>query len=534
MRGFVPLLRLGIQSVNASSAHYKYGHKSVPGGAKWGIFLFFCLLAVCGGVMYFLNKLLIPLNAFDIEMVAVQILAVLVSSILTFFSARTLVFSIEDMDFVLALPVSPSTIILARVSALYFENLVICQAMLLGAGVTALIAGAPVNLPALLLIGFLLPLMPTTIGLIGGGIITLIASHSKHKNVLTFILGILFFIVMSTSQVFMNAGSFEGLSLESAGNLLDKCFPPFAWGVRAISGELPYLLFCILVHVLPFLLVVWFFGRFYKGIMARMSSSGGTTDYVLKDEKSSGGFAALIGKELRTLGGYTGVALQSASALICVIITACLRIFKVYDTSAIDELVSESAELGVPVLPFLVLIFMVFVLGLSNYGAMSVTLEGKGFWITKLLPVPATRILGAKAGVNVAMSMLIVLLGVPLMSIGMKVSAVDALMMVPMLALYCFAASFMAVFLNLKWPRLDAKQTEIAARGNTSVKVNALVNFGIFLLVTGIYAAFWIVSNSHFSFGLFILVASVVMAVYVLCAWLLLKGKGSRMFQKLY
>jgi len=116
--------------------------------------------------------------------------------------------------------------------------------------------------------------------------------------------------------------------------------------------------------------------------------------------------------------------------------------------------------------------------------AVSISMEGKQWWIVKTLPIRAKDLLDSKLLMNLSVIAPFYLLSVILVSIGQKVSLMEFIwiLLVPLVAML-----FSCVFgqtINLKMPVFDWENEVSIVKQSASAFVGGIVPFFIMIPVT--------------------------------------------------
>ena len=135
-------------------------------------------------------------GALGFLMPVMTLLGIFMSLMLTMFGASGIVYGGRDMDLMLSLPVPAFSVMLAKLLALYLENLVFCGLWMVPTGAAYLVyAGLGAGQAAgfcvrLLAAALFLPLLPSVLALLGGWVIAYFSGRMKHKSLVGTVLSI--------------------------------------------------------------------------------------------------------------------------------------------------------------------------------------------------------------------------------------------------------------------------------------------------------------------------------------------------------
>ena len=137
-------------------------------------------------------------------------LAVMAGLMFTAFAAQGVVFGGKDADLLLSMPVGAFTVLLAKLMALYAENLVFCGFLVLPAGAAWLWfgGGGGVMFLARLAVGTLfLTLLPTVLSLAAGFLLSWLGGRAGNRKVINLLLYALLLVVVFFVIIQMNVGT---------------------------------------------------------------------------------------------------------------------------------------------------------------------------------------------------------------------------------------------------------------------------------------------------------------------------------------
>ncbi|MDL2294539.1 hypothetical protein LJC60_07915 [Ruminococcaceae bacterium OttesenSCG-928-D13] len=544
MTPFLAMLKVNFQSLLLTTM--QLGGNKRKGRAATGVAAFLLISAVMLmlSISYSLSMGFVfsMLGAMDLLLMIMIIMAVGFPFIFIVFASQSLVFSTKDIDQVLSWPVSAFSVMLARVLALYLEALLLCELLLVPSAVVyAAFGGAGGYLVVFLAIvlGLFIALVPTTLALVVGAVVSLVVSRlGRLKTLLNIIFSMLLVVgilVLSFSFSFsMTAAEEMTLDVTGIRGALLGWLPPLGWAVQGMQGNLLWLLATVAVCVVPFLAVTWLFSRFYKGILTRLSSHRIKSDYKLRGVSASGSLAALLGKEAGRFFGTPAYLLNAGIGYVMAILAAVVAVFQ---RSAVQNIVvAMSTDLGVPAslvdayLPPLLLALIAFLCGLSTVSASSISLEGKTLWILKEAPLPLGKIFAAKTGFGfllgaVTMVICTVLLGIafalqPLEMVGIGLVSLG----------FTLLSSMVGLMINLFLPRMDAENDTIIVKQSSAVLITMLVNV---LLMVALVLLFLLLNRLGAGFILYCAAATSALALLCGVLALMLNTTGRKLFAAL-
>lgn len=509
MTQFRALLRVYLRSALITTLGTSRGKnkKSVSGVAALVILGFIMLLL---SVTYSISFAFAfgPLGGLDLMLKLMQLMAVAFPTIFILFLVRGVIFSTKDLDLVLSLPVSSFWVMLARMAALYLESLFMVEVSLIPTAVVWLLFGGAggAGFVALLLVeGLFLALVPCFIGVVLGGLMTLLTARLPFKN--------FFFILFSFAALagimFLSVG--QGQMLENIGDQIGLLrgaldgIPPVVWAADAVIGpSVPAFLLTVALCLVPFLLFMWLFSKVYKRVLTLLSSHSVRSDYKLRRVGSSGAFAALLKKEARRFFGTPAYFFNAGIGMVMLVLA--LGVLLVNQGNVRGFLAQmanlEGGGILTGLMPAIVLGVLGFCLMVNYPAAVSFNLEGKYMWILKSAPLGTGRIFMAKAGFQCLYCGLPCLIAVPLAGFVVGLSPLQTVAVLLVALFYVVMLALTELLLNLRWPRLDADTEVIAIKQSTSALMALLFSFLEFLLLGALYVPCYLLGLPFEGFAL--------------------------------
>ncbi len=440
------------------------------------------MLAVAWGIiitilLFYVGALVYGLSSLGLGEIVPAYLAFL-TSILIFifgiFQAGNMIFAGKGYDLLVAMPVRAGSIVTARLIALYVGDLAWSLVVMLPGTVVYGILNSPsLGFYATALLGtLLLPAIPLVASVLLGTLILAIASKSKHKTLTQTIL-----MIASVTGILIASFSLGGMtdtispeqltSLASAlGRLIQKIYPPALWLGNAMLSldPLSLLLFTVL-SLLLLALCVLVTARFFHRIMQKLSAS--TTKKAQKQGKIKSR-SLLQTLYLRELKRYFSSSIYVVNTIIGPILGFLMALaLCIFGT---DSLTTTLPIDIVSILPFV----LAAIFCMMPTTAVSISMEGKQFWVIRSLPIASKELFDSKILLNLSLMLPFYLLSEICVAIALMPSPIDLLrlVLIPLL-LMVFSAVF-GITVNLKFHRFDWEKEE------SVVKQSAAAFFGGF------------------------------------------------------
>ncbi len=541
MKAFRALLGLSFKSLLLTT--FSMGRGKKAGKAASGVVAFVGLCAlmlfISASYSFSLGLGFSMVGALDALLYMMCLFAMVFPFFMVVYAAQGLVFSTKDIDLVLSLPVSSFSVMLSRVLALYLEALMMVELLLIPAGVSYYIFGGvagPLFIPALILEGVFLALIPTTLALAFGALVSLVVARIRFKNLLNIIFSfVMFALIMVASFGISFSGTMSQTGMLDADALrasLGGAFPPIAWAVRGMLGSPMQLLLLAGVCVAPFFGLTWLFSRFYKKMLTHLASTHVRSDYKLRRVAAAGSFAALLGKEARKFFSTPAYVLNAGiGGLMCLAASVAALVKR----SAVQGFVSDlSAQIGIDFsthVPLVLLGILLFLGSIMYISCVSISLEGKTLWILKEAPVKVKDIFAAKAGFNFIVAGVIMLVCAPMLGWAFALPLAEVLAMLALALLFTLYISVMGLQANLWFPRMDADNETVVIKQSASVFVTMLLGFLALVLMAGLYILMAVLGAG--AFLLYAIAAAALLAALNALFIALLGTVGKRQFAEL-
>ncbi len=399
-------------------------------------------------------------------------------AVTTLSKAGTVLFSSASLDPLLSLPLSRRTVILSRLFSLYFEECLISAGMLLTSGVCCQIVVGDLPgafWPVLVLTVFLSPLLPLGVGGLVGLFVNMLTARMKKKSLFTTVFSMVF--VLGVMFLSFNAGTLFTDMADIAGAMQDRVFrlyPPARLFVAGISGDLgAFLLFAAISLVALALLAlaaVRGFAFFYGAINATASGKA----FRMGRQKQTGTLLALCKKELRQkYNTPIWIMNTDMGTIMAVVMTVALIVAgKAPVMEVLENVFHRGDQAGIL---FGMVIAAVQCLSLS--ATASVSMEGKGLYIVKSLPIRANVWLRSKLLVSMLPPVVGGLLCGVALTVAWKLPFWNALLILGLCALIGWAFSVVELSLGLAFCRFDWENPAEVVKQGGGVLLSMLITF---------------------------------------------------------
>lgn len=491
------------------------------------IYVLFSLFTVFYG---YANDAITFLNNYQLITYAIVLFvigAMISTFMFTIYNAKNSMFSSNDNDLLMAMPIKASTILASRLIYITIWNLLVNALIMIP---VFIVYATKVNVPLVyyiyaVIVFLLTPVLPTIIASILGYIIAYFTSKSNAKNlfeiVMSFTMMGLLYYGMAKMDAILN---YLATNINNFENVIKWVFYPI-FLVSEIFNDynIISLLLFVIINISLFVIFTYILSINFKNIIARLQSRA-KSNYVMKNLKTNKVSKALFVKELKRFLSSPIYVLNTTIGLVMFIVGSIATIS--YD---IDEIIialgftttSNTFNILIPA--------AIFIAFLSNTTSSSVSLEGKNFWILKTLPIEPFKVLWAKVCLNIALIFIFTFIGSIILSFTLGLTYIELLLILLFTIVSSLAASEFGLLINLRFPKMDALNDTVVVKRSLSVMITVFVPLIIFIAITGLYP---LISNV-ISFTLLLGIIFALLIVIAFIEYYLLKTWGVRRFKEI-
>ena len=521
MRKFLVLAGVQLRSLLTSFRIGGSRKRAVSGWAALALMAGLCLY-VSGLYSFALGGQLAEMGALELLLLLMPTMSVVAGLMFTAFAAQGVVYGGRDADLLLSMPVSAFAVLLAKLTALYAENLVFCVFLVLPAGAAWLwfCGGDGVFFVLRLIIGIpFLTLLPTVLSLAAGFLLSWLCGRFANRRAVNLLLYAAMMAVLFFLAIRFNAGV-AAIAAGAAGAEIGGGFNiwgiPFLLFQRGVCGDWETLvMFCLLLLV-PTALAAWLFARNYQQILTGLHSHSKRAVYRLGRLRASSRRRALLRKEAARFFGTPIYLFNTGFGLILLVVAG---------IAAVIMGGSLRAQLaGMEELPLLVLAAgaVAFLLSTAAITASSISLEGENLWILKEAPVSAREALDVKAGFQLLLVCPCLLVGSAGLSWGLGLTLPEEI------ALFIFGLTFagfiapMGLAVNLLFPKLDAVNDMVVVKQSLASMLSTFGGMAVAVACAGL--VWWLSGVAGELTALADCMAVLVICGGVLYRWLHTRG----------
>lgn len=510
----------------------KTGKNRSGGGLVTYVAFYLGIFVMVGVVFYFMAQTLCaPLVSAGLGWLYFALMGLLAVAFGVFgsvFNTFASLYQAGDNDLLLAMPVPPSRVLLARLTGVYAMGLLYELIVMLPA-LIVFFANASLNILGVLfslLIPLLLSLFVLTLSCILGWVVALVSRRMRNKSVVTVALSLLFLAAYyyAYSQAYAVLQAILD-NPEAVGSAVRSILFPFYHMGLAAEGSLLSMLIFAAIMAGAFGLVYFVLSHSFLRL-ATTNRGAAKAKYREKPVKAASVSRALLRKEGKRFLGSTTYMLNCGLGIVMMLAAAVALLIKGDAVLAALHFLSDG-EAGAMALLAVAAICMLA--AMNDISAPSVSLEGRSLWLVQVFPVSGRQVLQAKLTLHLLLTLppLLVLTAVVVFVLRPTLFYAVLLFVVPLL--FVLLTATMGLALNLKAPNLDWTNETAPVKQSMSVTVALLGGWGIVLVLSGLY----FVVGRWTGPAVYLLLCAVALALASALLLLWLKGRGAKRFENL-
>lgn len=482
------------------------------------------------GYMFFdLGKMLSEINQTQIILSFIISYALGMAIMFVLFRADGMIFHAKDYEILAPLPIPSKTILFAKIAVLYVMtttfSILISLPMAFGYFYWH---GFSIIGFLFYLIGLLfVPLIPMVVMSFISLLIATISKQFRASKIVSIILLFAFFIgifALSFSMSDVEQNPLTGQIDLLAG--LSTYYLPIKWYMNAVhQHQVLDLLYLIISH--SFIFVVYFL---LIGPLVNKTNQNQSKMKTFKNNKaltyeSKSLYQTLINKEFKKFFGVTLYAVNSGLGPVILII---LSIASLFYQNKISEILAQVTGVGLDI-EIMILLIMGFSIAMTYTPAISLSLEGKNFWIIKSLPIKAETLMISKVLFNLLLVVPIAIISVLMLGFALKIHILTQMLMLCLIIGFAVFMSFMDAIFNLYIPKFDFKNEVEVIKQSASAMLGVFGGFAA-LAMNGLF--YYLLANTlELKPILGILV--VLNVLFALSSYLWMKKISSPLIQKM-
>lgn len=449
--------------------------------------LTFSWLLVIGILVFYVGGLsygLILLGAGDV----IPAYLIAISSLIIFFfdvfKAGSVIFRKNGYDILCSLPLSQTAVVVSRFLRMYVEDLALTLTVLLpGLAVYAWFTGPEAGFYLIsILTALLVPVAPITAATLIGALVTAAASRMKHKSLVEAGLSTLIVLAVlgGSSQLTGIEGTISPELLKelsaAISGILEKLYPPAVWlGAAIVTEDLLVCLVCMALFIAMFAVVIAIVSANFHAICRRLFATSAKHDYQMEPLRQNSVLTSLYKRELKR---YFASGIYVSNTIIGPIMGTVFSAALLFvDMGQVTQVLPASFDI-----PGLVPFLMAGIFCLMTATSVSISMEGKNWWIVKSLPLSTKTILDAKILMNLSLMMPFYLVSEVLLVLALKPNFINLIWMLLIPAVIMLFSCVYGITINLHFPVLNWESEVSVVKQSASSLLGGMGGFLLAIL----------------------------------------------------
>lgn len=436
------------------------------------------------GYMFFdLGDILNQLGLIDILLVYGFIYATTLTMMFVLFRANGYLFNYKDYEILEPLPIKTRTVIFAKLTT-----------MLAFIYISVFIFLAPIAFSYFYHSGFdiisfiifiiatiTIPLIPTIIFSFISLLVARITSKFRKTNLINIIVLFVVFLGIMYLSLSINSLGDSNPLLNQQGFMesLGKVYPPVTWFIQAVNDHnIVSILLLLGTNALLFVGFVLGIQKLVISTNQRGLSKVTRTNNKAVVSKSRSMIATIAMKESRTFFNTPIYAFNLGFGPIIMIVLGVASLFFT------DEIAGYLAQFTGTGLDFelVILILLGFSLTMVFSTAISLSLEGKHFWILKSMPISPKTVMHGKMVFNVLLGLPAAIISLFLFSYSTEISFVRLSLMLLIVISLSFAVTALGSVINLAFPKFQFRNPTEVVKQSLGAFLGVFSGFTILIL----------------------------------------------------
>ncbi len=428
----------------------------------------------------------------DLVPAYLTVLASMLIVVFGFFTAGNRIFGRKGYDILASLPVKPAAIVISRFLSMYAEYLVLTGIILVPGVVVYGVCMRPgIGYYLLTLAGALMtPAIPLVAATLLGSLVLAVSSRMKNKSIMQSVLtvGLVALILVGSFRTGpaleeMTPEAFLAL-VQSVQAVFGQLYPPAIWlGNGIIFGDFGSLGLFALVSLGSAAFTVVLVVANFHGILRRLQSFSARHDYKLTSLESRSLRTALYIREVKR---YFASPIYVTNTIVGPIMGCIMAVaLAVLGIDRMQEMLMLPFDME-SLLPFV----FAGIFCTMTTTAVSLSMEGKHFWVVKSLPIPAKALLDSKILLNISLMAPFYVVSLIALVIATKPSPLELMWLILIPGVVILFSVVIGITVNLKFHSFDWEKEEAVVKQSASAALGGFA--GLFLAVVlgfAVYAA---------------------------------------------
>ncbi|MEG1705268.1 MAG: hypothetical protein RR290_01680 [Clostridia bacterium] len=444
----------------------------------------------------------------------------------TIYRSKAYLFNTDDIIF--SMPIKSSTILTSKVISIifisYLNTFLVCIPAFLIYGLV-LNLGAIYYIMAIIATIFL-PFVPTVLGSIFGYLIGYFTSKVKSKRIfetlftyfLTFGLMYLSFNLQNIlPKILQNMDVVDNL-LNTIGILIKSLM------IFVTEYNVLHMFIYILVNVISIFIFVAILQHSYVKIVQNLKVvKNSSKKYIEKVHNKKSKFMTLFIREIKQYFSIPIYVFNTSIGVIIILISSISTLF--IDSQTIYKILEVTSGefsmfmLALPVIGFVIL--------MTNTSSVSISIEGKTFWMLKELPIKVETVFLSKILFNVLLILPVSIISILIATFTLKFTIIQTLLLILLSIVVSIFCSMFGIIANLKYPSLNFISYTYVVKQSFSAFLGMMLPMMLFIVALSLYFVIGVEINTY------VLLVISLLLVIIMLQYVILKKWGIKKFNEL-
>ncbi len=445
-------------------------------------------IILIGMLFFYVGGLSFGLCSLGLSAIVPAYLIVISSLMIVFFgifTAGNRIFAQKGYDILASMPIKSGSIVISRFTGHYLVDLALTVAIMLpGLAVYGYLMRPSILFYVFALIGVLfVPVIPLVIATIFGTVITAVSSRMKNKSIAQSALSVLIIVgVMFLS--FASGNMTESFTEEQFINLANtisstfsRIYPPAVWLGEAIVGAkaLKLLVFAGL-SLAVMALALFIIAKNYESVIRRLGSFSAKHNYKIGKMESRSIIKTMYMREAKR---YFASSIYVTNTIVGPILAAIMSV--AICIVGFDTLKSSFPfEIDIAgILPFA----FSAVFTMMTTTSVSISMEGRQFWVIKSLPITAKALFDSKILFNLSLMLPFYIISQIAFIIALKPTVTEILWLLLIPASVMLFVTVFGITVNLKFHSFDWENEVAVVKQSMSAAIGGFAGFFLSLIL---------------------------------------------------
>ena len=461
------------------------------------IFLFIYLCAFLVITENLMLNVLISIGLPDLLLTMAVVTGMVSTLILSFFFIMSSLYFGRDSAFIASLPVSPRTVLAAKLTQIWLSETAVSAIFILPASILLSIR---VGTDALFFLRVLLIwpaicVLPIVIVSFLSTLLIRLSALWKHREMVVTVGGIVlmvayFIVCFGMGNITGSAGDGDEILAQFFKNnsarieSMSRFFPPAGWAVKGLNGDWGQLALLLAVCAAATAITLWVLGYFYRTLSLLQSETPvAVRKGRIKASSFSGGsqLKACVQREIRQILRVSAYATNALPSAILPILMSGVMAFSVNRAFSQEgtTLAGALGDLNAGLFLAILTAVLTFMAGLNPALATAVTREGRGHGFLTSLPVDPRVYIRAKMIVGFGLSLIGAAGASILLIVMMPFFALQIVLALVLALMFCYATGAITLTHDIRHPKLNWLTEQEAIKQSMGALMGILISWGI-------------------------------------------------------